>query len=316
MSSRMIAVICWLMMFTVPAAVMAVEIEPAMLSAQGTVLVNGKTVSLSTPVFPGDQIATGKDASATVITKGTTIVLPAESVILGDRNFGVLWVAFEAQQRGLGVVLRLTEARARKLFKGPISRTGEYPVVWQASRFDGGKHHRLPPQAAVAGRLIAARVGRGKTKQWLYLFTTRLEPAPEIVVMYGGRWHIETDLRSLKRTVRLHHMTVKSAAMLEKELLMAVCAYNLVRAVMCLAARQSRVDPRQLSFAQVLNVVDCAWPKLASASTPQQLQREMTGILKLAAQCTLPRRKQKRSYSRALWRRQPGFPYRHGGKTK
>jgi len=242
--------------------------------------------------------------------------LPAESVILGDRNFGVLWVAFEAQQRGLGVVLRLTEARARKLFKGPISRTGEYPVVWQASRFDGGKHHRLPPQAAVAGRLIAARVGRGKTKQWLYLFTTRLEPAPEIVAMYGGRWHIETDLRSLKRTVRLHHMTVKSAAMLEKELLMAVCAYNLVRAVMCLAARQSRVDPRQLSFAQVLNVVDCAWPKLASASTPQQLQREMTGILKLAAQCTLPRRKQKRSYPRALWRRQPGFPYRHGGKTK
>lgn len=238
--------------------------------------------------------------------------LPVHSVILGDRNFGVLWVAYAAQQRGLGVVLRLTEARARKLFQGPIARAGDYRVVWQASRLDGGKHHRLPPQAAVEGRLIAARVGRGKAKQWLYLFTTRPESAPEIVAMYGDRWNIETDLRSLKRTVRLHHIAVESVAMLEKELLMAVCAYNLVRAVMCLAARKSRVDPRQLSFAGVLNVVDCAWPKLAAATTQAELQREITRVLKLAAQCTLPKRTRRRAYPRVLWRRQPGFPYRKG----
>lgn len=242
--------------------------------------------------------------------------LPPQSVILGDRNFGVLWVAYEAQQRGLGVVLRLTEARARKLFGGPISRAGDYRVVWQASRFDGGKHHCVPPQAAVEGRLIAARVGRGKSKQWLYLFTTRSEPAAEIVAMYGGRWNIETDLRSLKRTVRLHHMSVRSDAMFEKELLMAVCAYNLVRAVMCLAARQSRIDPRQLSFAQVLNVVECAWPKLAATTTPKEFQREMNRVLKLAAQCTLPNRSRKRSYPRALWHRRPGFPFRKAEKTK
>jgi hypothetical protein len=238
--------------------------------------------------------------------------LPAQSVILGDRNFGVLWVAYAAQRRGLGVVLRLTAARARKLFQGPISRAGDYGVEWQASRLDGGKHHRLPPQAAVKGRLIAARVGRGKAKQWLYLFTTRPEPVAEIVAMYGGRWNIETDLRSLKRTVRLHHIAAKSPEMLEKELLMAVCAYNLVRAVMCLAARKSRIDPRQLSFAGVLNVVDCAWHKLVAATTPAEMQREMTSVVKLAAQCTLPKRKQARSYPRMLWRRQPGFPYRKG----
>ncbi len=44
-----------------------------------------------------------------------------------------------------------------------------------------------------------------------------------------------------------------------KELLAAVSAYNLVRAVMCMAARRSRLDPRRLSFTQVLNVVDYAW---------------------------------------------------------
>ena len=94
-----------------------------------------------------------------------------------------------------------------------------------------------------------ARIGRGKSKEWLYLFTTLDLPADEIVQLYARRWNIETDLRSLKRTVRLHHINAKSDDMLEKELLIAMAAYNFVRAVMCMAARPSRIDPRQLSFA-------------------------------------------------------------------
>jgi len=255
----------------------------------------------------GPEAVSEQELAATSLDR-----LPAGALILGDRNFGVLWVAHEAQQRSLGVVLRLTEVRARKLVGGPISGEGEHPVVWRASRWDGGKKHRVPGDAAVAGRLIAVRVGRGQTKQWLFLFTTLDWPVKKLVELYGERWNIETDLRSLKRTVRLHHMTAKSKDMLEKELVMAVCAYNLVRAVMCLAARKSRIDPRQLSFALVLNVVDCAWPKLAGASTQEQFQREFSRVLKLAAQCTLPNRKRRRSYPRLLWRRQPGFPFRKG----
>ena len=241
--------------------------------------------------------------------------LPAEAVLVGDRNFGVLWVAHEAHQRSLRVVLRLTDVRASKLLGGPISQEGEHRVVWKASRRDGGKHHHLPATATVEGRLIVTRVGRGKSKQWLYLFATLDEPAQEIVELYGRRWNIETDLRSLKRTVRLHHMTVKSNDMLEKELLMAVCAYNLVRAVMCLAARKSNMDPRQLSFAMVLNVVDCAWHKLVAARNTQEFDQEFARLLDIAAQCTLPNRKNRRSYPRRLWRRRVAFPYRKGGEN-
>lgn len=235
---------------------------------------------------------------------------------MGDRNFGVLWVAYAAHQRSLGAVLRLTEARARKLWGGPIAQEGERAVTWMASRWDGGKHHRLRAGAAVAGRLIAVRVGRGKSKQWLYLFSTLDWPVEKIVALYGKRWNIETDLRSLKRTVRLHHMAVKSEAMLEKELLMAVCAYNLVRAVMSLAARTRSLDPRQLSFAMVLNVVDCAWPNLVGAGSASDFEREFQRVLTIAAQCTLPKRKRQRSYPRMLHRRRPGFPFRKEGKTK
>ena len=237
--------------------------------------------------------------------------LSAGAVIVGDRNFGVLWVAHEAQRRKLGVVLRLTEVRAHKLAGGPISREGDWSVEWQASRWDGGKKHRIASGTSVTGRLLAIRVGRGKHKQWLYLFTTLDWSVEELTKLYGERWKIETDLRSLKQTVRLRHMTAKSKGTLAKELTMAVCAYNLVRAVMCLAARESRTDPRQLSFSMVLNVVDCAWHKLAEAASEEEFQREFSRVLKLAGQCRLPQRKRK-SYPRLLWRHQPGYGFRKG----
>ncbi len=241
--------------------------------------------------------------------------LPAEAVVMGDRNFGIFSIAYAAQQRNHPVVLRLTEVRAKRLLAAE-SRAGDYPVVWRASRWDRRRHPGLPPEAEVAGRIIMRRIGRGKSKTWLYLFTTLKLPAAEVVSLYARRWDIETDLRSLKRTVRLHHLTAKSVDMMEKELLVAVSAYNLVRAVMCLAARQAGLDPRQLSFTQVLNVVNTAWPRLAAAGTIEEHHREFQRVLDFAASCTLPKRRKRRSCPRAVWGRGFRFPARKREKTK
>lgn len=240
--------------------------------------------------------------------------LPRGATVLGDRNFGVFWVAHAAQQQGLEVLLRLTDVRARKL-GGSFSAAGERPVVWSASRWDGGKHRKFDGDAPIPGRLIAARIGRGQSQEWLFLFTTLTLPAAEVVKLYARRWNIETDLRALKRTVRLHHISAKSADMMEKELLMAVSAYNLVRAVMCLAARRHSIDPRQLSFTGVLNVVNYAWPQLIAAPNQRAHDEEFFRVLDLAAQCTLPKRAKRRFYPRAVWRRH-SFPYRRPEKTK
>ena len=115
------------------------------------------------------------------------------------------------------------------------------------------------------GRLLAWRVGR-EHKQWLYLFTTSTLSAEKAVELYGRRWNIETDLRSLKQTVRLQRITAHSADMLEKELLVAVMAYNLVRAIMFLAAQRAKIDPRQLSFTYACNIVLDGYPNFLAAS--------------------------------------------------
>jgi hypothetical protein len=252
----------------------------------------------------------GQAVSEQALAERAMQQVPAGSVIVGDRNFGIFSIGYSAQQQGHGVVLRLTAVRAKSLLGDPISRTGDYPIRWRASRWDGKKQRHWPAEASLEGRLIAWRVGRGKHKQWLYLFTTLSLPAEEVVAIYGRRWHVETDLRCLKQTVRLQRITARSAAMMEKELLVAVMAYNLVRAVMFLAAQRARIDPRQLSFTYACNIVLDAYPEILAAGSVKQQQAELERTIDLVARCRLPKRTKRRSYPRQVWGRGYRFPSR------
>jgi hypothetical protein len=241
--------------------------------------------------------------------------VPAGSVIVGDRNFGIFATAYSAQQRGHGVVLRLTAVRAKALLGEPICRPGDYAVCWRARRWDGKKQRPWPVDASLEGRLIAERVGRGKQQQWLYLFTTLSLPAKEVVALYGRRWRIETDLRSLKHTVRLQRIAVQSTDMMEKELLVAVMAYNLVRAIMFQAAQRAYIDPRQLSFTYACNIVLDGYPKVLAARTVKQQQQELERIIDLVARCRIPKRTKRRSYPREVWGRGYRYPTRRREKN-
>ncbi len=168
----------------------------------------------------------------------------------------------------------------------------------------------MPKGACVEGRLIAVRIGRGKSKQWIYLFTTLTLPREQVVAVYGKRWSIETDLRSLKTTIGLNHVAARNESMMEKELLTAVAAYNLVRAVMALAARRHNLAPRQLSFTFVRNVVNASWHRLQSASDGDVYQAEVSRLLDAAAQGVHPKRRKRRTAPRAVWHRRHTFPAR------
>lgn len=235
--------------------------------------------------------------------------LPPGGVLIADRNFGIFAIAHSAHQKGQDVVVRMTEQRAKRLVPVPISQPGVYEVEWKPSDRER-KKYGLRSDDVIRGRLIAWRIGRGKSKQWLYLFT-KLPLAPEQVVeLYGRRWHIETDLRSLKQTVRLNHLTVQSVDMMEKELLAAMLAYNLVRAVMSLAARKAGIDSRQLSFTYAYNLVQGGIANVLAGPTLEIQTQRMECLIDLVARCKLPKRTKRRAYPRAVWGRGRAFPSR------
>ena len=240
--------------------------------------------------------------------------LPPGATILADRNFGIFAIAHAAHQKGHEVVLRMTSQRAKRLAGGPLQQQGVYAVEWKASPLEQAKHGKRPTDA-ISGRLIVWRVGRGKSQQWLYLFTTGMLPPEQVVALYGKRWQIETDLRSLKQTMRLHRLSVQSVDMMEKMLLAAVLAYNLVRAVMCVAARSAGLHTRQLSFTYAYNIVQDGIASVLAGSTDAEQVKRMERIVQLVARCKLPNRKKRRSFPREVWGQSKPFPSRKE-KTK
>jgi hypothetical protein len=235
--------------------------------------------------------------------------LPVDAVVLSDCNFGIFAFAYGVQQSKRSMILRLTQARAQKILGSEGSEGTDRKVVWQASDWDRKAHPQLPENACVEGRLMVC-ANPSRPNERLYLFTTLDLPAEEILGMYKLRWNVETDLRSLKHTVGLHRLSSKSVDMVEKELLLAVAAYNLVRAVMCLAARRASLSPRQLSFSFVQKVVEAALPSLESAPSEAEYQRRLDRMVRYAAQGKLPKRSQVRSHPRAVWGRGGRFPAR------
>ena len=235
--------------------------------------------------------------------------LPKDAVVLGDGNFGIFAFAYAVQQSQRPMILRLTQARAEKILGSKLVEGTDRKVVWQPSRWDRKAHPQLPEEASLEGRLIVC-ANPSRPDELLCLWTTLDLPVEEILEIYKLRWRVETDLRSLKRTVGLYQLSSKSPDMVEKELLLAVAAYNLVRAVMCLAARRANVTPRQLSFSFVQTVVEAALPGLDHAATDEEYQQRLDRMLRYAAQGKLPNRSRARSYPREVWGRGGHFPAR------
>ncbi len=239
--------------------------------------------------------------------------LPGGAVVSGDANFGVFSVAYAAVQRSHPVLLRLTLARARRLARGPLTDGIDRQVDWKPSPDDRRSHPGLPPDACVRGRLIVCEVqpSDGSDAFLLCLFTTLDGGKDELVKLYGKRWNIETDLRSLKGTLQLEQLTCHTPDMVAKEIDLALAAYNLVRAITYLASQKSGIAPRGYSFTRVRNVMNAFAPLIAAAQSEAEARKHFDNMMYYVGQAKLPKRRRKRpSYPRAVWPKGQSFPRR------
>jgi putative transposase len=237
--------------------------------------------------------------------------LPSLSTLIADCNFGVFSVAYVGTQNLHPVLLRLTPVRAQRLAGEPLHDGMDCQIEWKPSRADRKSHPHLPADACVKGRLLVRQVqpNDGGAPFLLSLFTTLSSPVEEIYDLYGQRWAIETDLRTLKSTLRLDQLTCATSDMVAKEIEMGITAYNLVRALIYLASQQSGIPPRGYRFTKVRRILQAFGPALANAPDPQSAQRIMDQIMTCVQQSKQSRRKRKRpSYPRAVWKRGATFP--------
>jgi hypothetical protein len=240
----------------------------------------------------------------------------------GLGHWGVVkWVALHDVQTGIalrpewGPMFGPEAVSEQALGARRLLPNGERRVCWRPSSFERNKYPELPADAAIEGRLIVV-TQKGFRDSW-YLFTTLREEteAAQIVAWYGQRWNLELDLRTLKGTLRLKHMQGKTRAVVEKELLIAVVAYGMVRALMAEAAARAGLHPRALSFTRAHGLLNAMTGKLCSPDDEQR-QQSYDRLLAYIGQAKLPKRSKTRTYPRAVWGSGKYYPGRQSVGTR
>jgi hypothetical protein len=234
------------------------------------------------------------------------------SVVLGDGNFGIFIVAYEARQATHDVLLRLSQPRFEALRRQARSvGQGRWEVLWQPSACEREKYGDLPEDAGVRGHLVEVTISAGGKEEKLYLFSTLCQESnAELAALYQRRWCVETDIGACKVTLGLGRVDGKTRGMVEKEVLLATVAYNLVVALRRLAAEQAGLEPRRLSFAGTLSLLKAFQARVAAGPlSEEQLQKLFDRLLRACGQRKLPNRPG-RHYPRELIPRRRRYPER------
>ena len=85
-----------------------------------------------------------------------------------------------------------------------------------------------------------------------YLVTTLIDVAAysaiELAGLYLQRWDVELFFRDIKTTMGMDILRCRTPAMVEKEILMYLIAYNAICLLIVDAAKEARQQPRRISF--------------------------------------------------------------------
>ena len=154
-------------------------------------------------------------------------------------------------------------------------------------------------------------IEKGRRTRTLTVVTTltdhREYTKDDIATLYGIRWNVELDIRSIKDSLNLGHLRCKSPEMVRTELRTTLLACNLIRSVGMTAALLHGKQPRQISFVSTCQYVLSSWMLLTSDIVRQSALAEYCrSLLEQIAACEVGNRPG-RLEPRVIKRRRHGY---------
>ncbi len=233
--------------------------------------------------------------------------IPRGSLVMGDAGFGIFAVVYHVAGSGRPILFRMSKSRFQSLRRRAtlIDRQQDqrsYQLRWTPSVKDRRTHADLPARAAVDVFLHELPRADGER---LYLVTTLPISRDLASQYYARRYDVEHDIRDVKVTLNTENLRAKSVAMMKKELLTSITAYNLVVQFRRQAAKLANVLPRRLSFTRVWGTFQHFLLEQPPCDGAQWQQR-LEAALRLAAKYgKLPRRTKPRNAPRRAHPRRP-----------
>ena len=184
-------------------------------------------------------------------------------LMLGDRGFCSYAAMASLSLRGIDSVMRQHQARKVSFREGERLGKDDRLITWQkpAQRTDAWSLEEwaaLPAELSL--RLIRLHVSTpGFRTRSVILVTTLTDantyPADMIRALYGQRWEVELHFYQIKTLLGLDILRCKSPELIEKETLMHIIAYNMIRLFMQKAAGTHQADLGRMSFKGTLDTV-------------------------------------------------------------
>jgi len=101
----------------------------------------------------------------------------------------------------------------------------------------------------------------------------------ELAKIYGLRWQVEINLKSIKSTMNMDMLSCKTPEMVIKEIGIHFLAYNFIRVIMAEACSKYDAHPNQISFKGTVQLLNEMMPYFINASTNKN-KRMYTEFLK------------------------------------
>src|SRR4051794_27943601 len=224
----------------------------------------------------------GKGTGETTLLRQMFDSLRPGDVVVADALFDDYFLIWELRQRGVDVV---TRAQCRRVGTQTVQSGPDGDViVWRRPnkpRGMTGEQYRAYPKTQLMRQVsVDARDRDNRVEQFEGIPTILDESIDggQIGDLYERRWQGEVDIRSIKSVMKMDVLRCKSPQMARKEIWAHLLAYNLLRTVMAVAAGESGVEPRKISFKGAKQALTAFAPK-TEAARPEDRGRLIDALL-------------------------------------
>ena len=214
----------------------------------------------------------GKQTGETALLRQLLDSFSAGELVVMDRYYCSYLMIALLLGRGVQVCTRIHQKRRADFRRGCRLGPCDHVVVWTKPEqrpdwMDEATYQALPETIEL--RELRYQVVRPGYRTKSFTIVTTLTDASvyskeAIAELYGFRWNVELDIRSIKETLNLAHVRCKSPAMVRKELWTTLLGYNLIRSTAAAAALLHKKQPRQLSFTATCQYVLAGWQTVSS----------------------------------------------------
>ena len=225
-------------------------------------------------------------------------------VVLGDAFFAIYFFIAEMQRKCVDILMEQNGARRRTTDFRRGKRLGQRDHLLVHPKPKNRPHWMSTNEFKALPNSITVRECKFGGK---ILVTTlscpKVTPKSELKALYKRRWNVELDIRNIKTTMGMDHLSCKTPEMALKEIWVHLLAYNLIRLMMVQSALIADIEPRSISFKHCLQL----W--LISVHQLNLLdEAPLYGLLRLMSQQRVGNRAG-RIDPRAIKRRPKSFPF-------